>query len=255
MTSSTIVRQQVWDKLRDVAYPDSRFHYNLAEYIPDFVGSSDALAQFLALPLYQNSRYLFITPDNCLTALREQALRDGKTLVVSTYGIYRGFILLEPDRIPPAEMRFASWLDGMEIYGRSITLAEIAQGQPFDALVTGASAVSLEGLRFGKGHGFFDLEWGMFSAIGAVVESTPIVAFVHDVQVVEAPLTPGRTDVAVDWIITPTQVRSLQRNQPRPRGIQWDLLSDEAIHNTPPLQELRRHQSTAAFPQGAGLPN
>ncbi|MFM7326107.1 MAG: 5-formyltetrahydrofolate cyclo-ligase [Nodosilinea sp.] len=254
MTSSTIVRQQVWDKLRQVAYPDSRFHYNLAEYIPDFVGSADALAQFVALPLYQNSHYLFITPDNCLTALREQALRDGKTLVVSTYGIYRGLILLEPDRIPPAEMRFASWLDGMESYGRSITLTEMAQGRPFDALVTGASAVSLQGLRFGKGHGFFDLEWGMFSAIGVVVESTPIAAFVHDVQVVEAPLTPGRTDVAVDWIITPTQVRSLQRNQPRPQGIQWDLLTAEAIHNTPPLQELQRQQSTTPLPRADGKP-
>ncbi|MFZ4639111.1 MAG: 5-formyltetrahydrofolate cyclo-ligase [Nodosilinea sp.] len=135
-----------------------------------------------------------------MTALREQALRDGKTLVVSTYGIYRGFVLLEPEGISPAEMPLASWLDGMEIYGRPITLAEIALRGQFDALVTGASAVSLEGLRFGKGHGFFDLEWGMFSATGAVVESTPIAAFVHDVQVVETPLTPGRTDVAVDWI-------------------------------------------------------
>lgn len=243
MSSATIVREQVWEKLRDVAYPDSRFHFNFSEYIPDFMGSADALAQFVSLPLYQQSRYLFITPDNCLTALREQALQDGKTIVVSTYGIYRGFFLLEPQRIPASEFRFASCLDGMEILGRSVTIAEIAQRGSFDLLVTGASAVSLEGMRFGKGHGFFDLEWGMFSSVGAAAEETPIAAFVHDVQVVDMPLNPGRTDVAVDWIITPTQVRSVDRQQPRPQGIQWDLLTDEMLKNTPPLQDLKAQRS------------
>lgn len=243
MSSATIVREQVWERLRDVAYPDSRFHFNFSEYIPDFIGSGDALAQFVDLPLYQQSRYLFITPDNCLTALRERALQDGKTIVVSTYGIYRGFFLLEPQHIPSSEFRFASCLDGMEILGRPISIAEIAQQGQFDLLVTGASAVSLEGMRFGKGHGFFDLEWGMFSAVGAAVEKTPIAAFVHDVQVVDTPLNPGRTDVAVDWIITPTQVRSVDRHQPRPQGIQWDLLTDEMIHNTPPIQDLKAQRS------------
>jgi 5-formyltetrahydrofolate cyclo-ligase len=239
MTTATIVREQVWGKLRGVAYPDSRFHFNFAEYIPDFVGSDAALARFVSLSLYQQARYLFITPDNCLTALREQALRDGKTIVVSTYGIYRGFFLLEPERISPSEFRFASWLDGMEIFGRPITLAEIAQRGRFDLLVTGASAVSLEGMRFGKGHGFFDLEWGMFSTVGAAVEETAIAAFVHDVQVIDAMLNPGKTDVAVDWVITPTQVRPVHRKHLRPQGIQWDLLTDAVIDNTPPLKELK----------------
>ena len=34
-----------------------------------------------------------------------------------------------------------------------------------DLMLTGASAVSKNGVRFGKGHGFFDLEWGMFVLI------------------------------------------------------------------------------------------
>ena len=39
-------------------------------------------------------------------------------------------------------------------------------------MVTGASAVSLDGVRFGKGHGFFDLEWGMFTDMGIVDDDT-----------------------------------------------------------------------------------
>lgn len=247
MTTTKRVREGVWQKLREVAYPDSRFHYNFAEYIPDFIGSQFALDRFTALPIYQNAGYLFIAPDNCLTGLRERALRDGKTIVVSTYGISRGFVLLSPHQIPSAEIRFASWLDGMEAYGRIITLAEVAQRGRLDALITGASAVSLEGIRFGKGHGFFDLEWGMFSAVQIVDEATPIAAFVHDVQVVDESLTPGATDVIVDYVLTPTRTIAIDRQHKRPPGIQWNLLDAEIIDAIPPLQELQQQQQSLAI--------
>lgn len=247
MTTTKRVREEVWQKLREVAYPDSRFHYNFAEYIPDFVGSQFALDRFTALPIYQNADYLFIAPDNCLTGLRERALRDGKTIAVSTYGISRGFVLLSPHQIPPGEIRFASWLDGLENYGRIMTLAEVAQRGRFDGLITGASAVSLEGIRFGKGHGFFDLEWGMFSALQIVDETTPIAAFVHEVQVIDQTLTPGATDVIVDYILTPSRTIAVDRQHKRPTGIQWNLLNSDIINAIPPLQELQRQQQSQAI--------
>jgi 5-formyltetrahydrofolate cyclo-ligase len=51
----------------------------------------------------------------------------------------------------------------LEHFGRPIALAELPALGKFDVMVTGASAVSTNGVRFGKGHGFFDLEWGMFT--------------------------------------------------------------------------------------------
>src|SRR3990172_961859 len=116
------IRREVGVKLRDFALPDSRFHYNFAEFIPDFVGSDAGLEQLVQLSVYQEARFLFITPDNCLTRLRERALLDGKQIVVSSYGIYRGLILLSPEMVPPGQERFASWLDGLEAYGRQVTL-------------------------------------------------------------------------------------------------------------------------------------
>lgn len=237
MSRASIVRERVWSRLREVALPDSRFDMNFAEFIPDFEGSSEAIARFAASPIYQTATYAFVTPDNGLAELRSRMIADGKTLVVSTYGIFRGFVVVEPGAVPVGHERYAGWLDGLDYFGRPITLAEIAERGPFDFLATGASAVSLDGLRFGKGHGFFDLEWGMFTDLKIADETTPVVAFVHDVQVIEEPLTPGPTDIAVDVIHTPTRhIRTARA--PRPSGVKWDLLSDAQLSATPPLREL-----------------
>ena len=88
------IRLKVWQKLKDIALPDSRFHLNFEEYIPDFKDSINAHNQIIKTDEYKKSKLLFITPDNCLTTVREQAIKDGKDIIVSTYGIYRGFILI-----------------------------------------------------------------------------------------------------------------------------------------------------------------
>jgi len=238
MSKANLIRQQVWDKLKSVAKPDSRFHLNFAEVIPDFEGSERAIDHLAAQPIYRDGGYAFVTPDNGLVELRRRMLEDGKTLVVSTYGIYRGFVLLEPARIEPAQRLFASCLDGLEHFGRPITLAELAARGRFDLLVTGASAVSLNGVRFGKGHGFFDLEWGMFTDIGVADEHTPVVAVVHDVQVVDELLEPSETDILVDAVATPTRYITIERGR-RPQGIRWDLVDGAQLAATPPLQELQ----------------
>lgn len=111
-----------------------------------------------------------------------------------------------------------------------------------DFLVTGASAVSLNGVRFGKGHGFFDLEWGMFTELNVVDDRTPVTAVVHDVQVVDEALVPSPTDILVDHIATPEHFHVIHDRGVRPRGIHWELLEPKQIAATPPLQELRRMQ-------------
>jgi 5-formyltetrahydrofolate cyclo-ligase len=240
-----IVRERIWSRLRDVALPDSRFHLDFADVIPDFQGSEAATGRLVQLPFYESGSYAFITPDNCLVDLRRRMLEVGKTMVVSTYGIYRGFVLLEAGMVPKGQELFAAWLDGLEHFGRPITLAEIGTRGRFDFMVTGASAVSREGVRFGKGHGFFDLEWGMFTEMGVVGEATPVAAVVHDVQVVEERLEPGPTDITVDWIATPGALHRVERGL-RPHGVHWQLLSPAQITATPPLQELQRIQGRAA---------
>jgi len=245
VSTSRIIRERIWSKLREVAKPDSRFHLNFAEVIPDFEGSERATDRVVALDAYKASRFAFITPDNCLVDLRRRMIAEGRPFVMSTYGIYRGFVLFEPGMVPEGAALYAAWLDGMEHFCRPVSLAEITARGRFDFMVTGASAVSADGVRFGKGHGFFDLEWGMFTDLGLADESTPVVAVVHDCQLVEETLQPSETDILVDMIATPGKLHAVQRRARRPKGVKWPLLELKQIADTPPLQELQRIQGLA----------
>jgi 5-formyltetrahydrofolate cyclo-ligase len=87
----------------------------------------------------------------------------------------------------------------------------------------------------------------MFTDIGVADERTPVVAVVHDVQVVEEQLDPSATDILVDAIATPTRYVNVKRGN-RPKGIKWELLGPEQLAGTPPLQELRRMQGRTSDP-------
>ncbi len=245
MSTSKVIREKIWTKLKDVARPDTRFDMNFSEVIPDFEGSEAATDHLVERDAYENCSFAFITPDNCLADLRRRMIEAGKPFVMSTYGIYRGFLYLDPATVPKGAALYASWLDGMEHFGQPISLEEIAQHGRFDYLVTGASAVSVNGVRFGKGHGFFDLEWGMFTDLGYVDEETPVHALVHDVQLVQDQLQPSETDILVDEIHTPSKTHVVERRAQRPRGVKWPLLDPKQIDQTPPLQELQRIQGLA----------
>jgi 5-formyltetrahydrofolate cyclo-ligase len=218
---------------------------NFAEVIPDFEGSAAATDRIIALPAFQASNFAFITPDNCLTDLRRRMLEAQKPFVMSTYNIHRGFLFIEPGRVSKGAELYAAWLEGMEHFGRSVSLEDITKMGRFDFMATGASAVSTEGIRFGKGHGYFDLEWGMFTDLGLASDATPVVAAVHDVQVVEDKLPASETDIVVDLIATPTRLIEIDRHDRRPRGIKWNLLTPELIAATPPLRELARMRGVA----------
>ena len=233
-------RAAVWAELIKVARPDSRFHLDFNEYIPDFEGRAAATARLTVLDIYRQARTLFITPDNCLEQLRAQAVRDEKVQVVSTYGIRRGMVELLPEDVPDGLADYAVLLDAIETLGRSISLATLQKRYRFDLIVTGASAVNHAGIRFGKGHGFFDLEWAILYQVGVVDRSTPIVAFVHDCQVVDIDLQPSPFDTVCDIIVTPTRLIQVENVQKPTTGIIWDRLEPGMIERIPPLRELKQ---------------
>jgi 5-formyltetrahydrofolate cyclo-ligase len=235
-------RAAVWSKLNKVAKPDSRFHLDFNEYIPDFEGSQAATARLTELDIYHQAKTLFITPDNCLEHLRAQTARDGKVQIISSYGIRRGMIELKAQKVPAGMEEYAVVLDVIEGLGRYITLAELQERYRFDLVVTGASVVSQSGVRFGKGHGFFDLEWAMFYQIGVVDQSTPVVSFVHDYQVVDIELTPSPYDTICDLIVTPTRLIHIHDPQKPTQGVIWDKLEPGMMDSIPPLRELKQLQ-------------
>ena len=240
MTDRNESRQNVWKELRTIALPDSRFHFDFSEFITDFVGSDEATKRLTALDIYRNAQVVFITPDNCLELLRAQSVRDQKVMLMTSYGIRRGFIELLPDDVPAGMEEWAVLLDVIERVGRHITLAEIQQRYPhIDLLVTGGSAVTRQGARFGKGHGFFDIEWATLYSMGVVDVSTPIVDVVHDCQLVDEKLDISDFDTVCDFIVTPTQVLRVASPQKPTGGIYWDRLAPGMMENISTLKELQ----------------
>jgi len=233
-------RKKVWEELRKVAKPDSRFHWNFAEFIADYEGS-DKCAEFIRnLDVYKNASVIFITPDNNMEKLREFTIKDGKTLLTTTYGINRGFQVIYPEDVPAGKEELITTLDGMEKFMKPISLQEIKEKLGnVDLLVTGASAITPSGIRFGKGHGYFDLEWAMLWEIQVVDSRTPVIATGHDCQVVDVDIEITPHDTIVDYIVTPTRVINVSSNIPKPtQGIIWEKLEQGMIENIPPLQEL-----------------
>ena len=245
MRRKDAIRRDVFGKLRAVALPDSRFGYDFDNFIPDFAMSPQALERLLNLKLYARLKLIFTTPDNSLEGFRLRALRDGIRQVISTYGIRRGMILLEPIGEVKHQEAFAATLDGMERLAqqgvvRYLALREVQRLGQFDLLVTGASAVCTNGVRVGKGHGYFDLEWAMLRMLGVIHEDTPVIAVVHDVQVVDEDLAPEPIDTIVDIIVTPTRTIQVSRRYPRPERIYWDKLEPGMLDAIPYLTDLKQ---------------
>lgn len=236
MPTQEEIAARISEQMRTVAQPDSHFHLDFSQFIPGFAGSETAAARLLAHPFYRAAGNVFVTPDNGLIPLRRCILADGKDIVLPSYGLHRGFILVEAAAVPKGQEIFASWLDGVDHFGRVISLAELAQRGGFDLIATGASAVGTNGLRFGMGARYLDVEWGIFAEAGLVSDDTQIAAVVHDLQVVDHPFPILATDVCVDVIVTPARLMEITR-KPRPTGLDRSLV-DSTLEGAPPLREL-----------------
>lgn len=237
---ATEARIMIWEELRKVARPDSRFSWDFAEFIADYEGSDKCAELLCEQDFYRNAEVIFVTPDNNLEYLRERCILDGKTMLMTNYGITRGVFLVRPEWIPAGKAELASTLDGVQRYWKHLTLAQIAaEIGHIDLLVTGASAITPSGIRFGKGHGYFDLEWAMFWTKGVVKEDTPVVAVGHDCQVADVEVAVRPYDTAIDYIVTPTKVMPTRNEFPKPTGgILWSLLAPGMREQIPPVQEL-----------------
>lgn len=175
-----------------------------------------------------------------LETLRRIAFEDKKTVVMTNYGITRGFFLIRPGQIPEGKEEITSLLDEVGRYWKHQTLAQLKESVgSIDMMVTGASAITPGGIRFGKGHGYFDLEWAMTYTMGLVDINTPVVAVGHDCQVVGVDVDVRDFDTAIDYIVTPTRVIQTRSEYPKPTsGIIWSELVPGMREQIPPVNEI-----------------
>lgn len=219
------VRRVVWERLRDAARPDSRFDLDLHSFVPDFNGGEDAAKRVLALPEWKAAGTIFCAPDNSVERLRFAAIRAGKKILVPTYGLRRGFVHLDGNKIDEADIRHAATLDGMEKYGRRLGPGDLRSVGAIDLLVTGATAVTSDGRHIGGGQRYLALEWMMMLQLGIVDSSVPVVAVVHECQVIDE-MVEAQADCLLSHIATNTRMIDV-----------WSPASDS---QPTPAKKLRR---------------
>ena len=164
--------------------------------IPNFVGAETAADKLRQLEEWKRAKVVFVNPDSPQRKVRENALKDGKILVMASPRLKRGFILIEPAKVRGKE-RFASTIRGAFQFG-----VETQDFPKPDLIVEGSVAVDLQGHRLGKGHGYGDVE---IEILERKFGEIPVATTVHDMQVVEnVPFE--EKDRKVSLIITPTRV-------------------------------------------------
>jgi 5-formyltetrahydrofolate cyclo-ligase len=209
---------------------------------PDFDGSAAAAERLMRIDFGRPLTRVFAAPDGALREPREQWLRDGVTLIESTYRMRRGFRVLDPRVIAPSDYAFAATLDGLDRFGQAVDLAGLAALGPIDLLATGTAAIASNGVRFGRSYQYFDIEWALLAELGLVTEATPIVAFVHDVQVMQEPIAPMPRETVVDYVVTPERTIHVERRPRRPLSIDWSRIDPVELESMPALVELQKAQ-------------
>ncbi|MDO8382977.1 MAG: 5-formyltetrahydrofolate cyclo-ligase [Microbacterium sp.] len=232
------VRALIRERLEQIAVPDSRWHLDVLKFVPDFAGSDRARDRLLAHPALASAATVFVAPDNSLTELVPRLLERSIRVLVPTYGMRRGIVLLDPATVAPNDRAFASTLDGLDRFGVRLDTDALRSVGAVDALVTGAIAFTTAGIHVGSGDAYIDLEWGILATLGLVGEHTPVLGIAHDIQVVDTPLEAKPLDVTVDAVATPTRLVDTSAHPRRPVGIDAARLTNEHLDDIAYLRDL-----------------
>jgi 5-formyltetrahydrofolate cyclo-ligase len=188
------LREKIWSEMERLEI--ATFPKPCKGRIPNFVGASAAAERLRQLDEWKRAKVIFVNPDSPQRKVRENALLDGKIVIMASPQLKRGFILIDPTNVGGKE-HFASTIKGAFKFG-----VETQFFPKPDLIVEGSVAVDMHGHRLGKGHGYGDVEIGILRKMFGEI---PIVTTAHDVQVVEdVPFE--EKDEKVSIIVTPTRV-------------------------------------------------
>jgi 5-formyltetrahydrofolate cyclo-ligase len=247
--SRKLIWAHVYQDLLRFAIPDSRFNYDFMSFTPDFRGSEAAVHRVTNLLCYKSADTILVTCDNSLESLRLRALQDGKKLLVGTYRLRRGFVLLDPVRIDQKRFELAACLDGMEKpgIGRAVSIAQIRdEGLRIDMCATGGLVFNEQGVVIWEGQSLFEVQWALLQDIKALGISARVVAVAHACQVVDE-AQPGMQrftaskpgEVQCDYVVTTDRVIEVEAAAKPTSGVDFDAVDPDALNNIPPLQELK----------------
>jgi 5-formyltetrahydrofolate cyclo-ligase len=192
------LREKIWSEMERSGI--AVFPLPCRGRIPNFVGAEIAAEKLRQLEEWRKAKVVFANPDSPQRKVRENALKDGKILIMASPRLKRGFILINPANVKGRE-HFASTIKGAFKFG-----VETRDFPRPDLIVEGSVAVDVHGHRLGKGHGYGDVE---INTLKRIFGEIPIVTTVHDMQVLES-VPFEEKDEKVSIITTPTKIIRIQ---------------------------------------------
>ena len=228
------IRKEVWRILEKKGV--ARFPKPIQGRIPNFIGAEKAAERMISQKEFKNSEVIKVNPDSPQIPVRRFALMSGKLLIMPTPRLKKGFMLLDPRKIPLNALVKASTLRGAFKYGRICHLKELPQ---VDLIIVGSVAVSKDGVRIGKGGGYSEIEYGILRELRLIDEKTPVFTSIHDLQIVDSAPKEDH-DLVVDCIFTPRRIFRIERKYPQPERILWERLTERQIMEMPILLELKK---------------
>jgi 5-formyltetrahydrofolate cyclo-ligase len=237
-------RKAVWDTLS--AKKAARFPFPPHGRIPNFAGARQAAERLLAHPRFRRVRVIKVNPDSPQRWVRQLALERGITVITPTPRLKGAFRKLDPREIPREHYAEAATLKRGGRWGDDITLAQMPK---VDLVVMGSVAVTRDGRRLGKGHGYADLEYALLRELGN--PAVPIATTVHRLQLLDD-FPVEAHDAPVALIATPGELIEVKRRRRPPHGIDWQKLPPQALEEMPVLAELRPRRAAASRASRAG---
>jgi 5-formyltetrahydrofolate cyclo-ligase len=225
-------RTAVWDALREAKA--ARFPFPIRGRIPNFAGAKEAAERLLAHPIFQGVRVIKVNPDSPQRWVRVLALARNIIVITPTPRLKGAFRKFDPAKIPEEHYSEAATLKRGGQWGEDLTLDALPK---VDLVVVGSVAVTRDGRRLGKGHGYADLEYAILRELGN--PAVPVVTTVHPLQVLGGFPTEAH-DLPVKLIAMPDTLIEVGHPAAPPKGIDWDLLPDEALAEMPLLGDLRK---------------
>jgi len=187
------LREKIWSEMERLGV--ATFPLPCKGRIPNFLGAEAAAEKLRWLEEWKKAKVIFVNPDSPQRKVRENALKDGKTLIMASPRLKKGLILINPADVKGKE-NLASTIKGAFKFG-----VELQDFPKPDLIVEGSVAVDPQGHRLGKGHGYGDTE---IEFLKRKFGQIPVATTVHDMQIVEK-VPFEEKDEKVSIIVTPTK--------------------------------------------------
>jgi 5-formyltetrahydrofolate cyclo-ligase len=228
------IRNRIWsllEKKKVARFPGAKGR------IPNFVGAEACAKGLAESPWWKKANTIKANPDSPQRAIRHRALQEGKIVYMAVPRLRdeKPFIELNPKRLKCTPY-VASSIKGASRYGLPVTLEEVAR---IDLIVCGSVAVNRRGARVGKGGGYSDLEFALLTEEKKIGRKTPIVTSVHPLQIVDEDIPMTEHDIPLTAILTPDELIEIKAGLKRPKGIYWNMLSEEKIGAIPVLKKRK----------------